>query len=429
MPNTTQAQLNVDAEHGQNPAMNLSAEQATALNGRCDEIQKLLDSTLENEARAYYLLEQEKWKGDWTKDPNWEIVDKRAKEEGVEALARRRSFRAWMQVARGFEDQGEPIEQQKYNRMLVTYQVIKAIRLANAKRVADNHPDGPLPEPKNATQCEPYRSLLKRAPELPDMSGWADAFRNHATHDSGIMPGQGKMQPPHLDPSDQDEVVFAWEQSWNSMPVDRRFDELGRPVAPVTKQSQVTIAELYEDQAKPNGAVQMVRNPAPRTMSREEAVTVKQVSQADQAKYNKILHEIAETRQDRAVRSEAERIKAELRVAEARKIEAVKQDAIKYTRHISAVYHAVHDLLTFIRSIDSTKGTKYLTTMRMCEAAGALSCANDLERLGKIGGELKEMLELIHSNGEPTGISFVNQDGTAADGLNIVDADQFMEVN
>ena len=283
-----------------------------------------------------------------------------------------------MQIARGFEDQGEPIEQQKYNRMLVTYQVIKAIRLTNAKRVADNHPDGPLPEPKNVTQCRPYQALVKRADALPDMSGWDEAFIKQQTGGGGVTPGDSQLQPPHLDPSDQDEIVFAWEQSWNSMPVDRRFDELGRPVAPIQRQSEVTIRELYEDQAKPNGAVQMVRNPAPRTMSREEAVEVKQVSQRDQAKYNKILHEIAETRQDRAVRSEAERIKAELRVAEARKVEAVKQDAIKYTRHISAVYHAVHDLLVFIRGIDSTKGTKYLTTMRMCEAAGALSCVMTL---------------------------------------------------
>ena len=427
MTTTTQAELNT--AHGGIPTMDLTAEQATALNGRCDEIQKLLDSTLENEARAYYLLEQEKWKGDWTKDPNWEIVDKRAKEEGVESLAKRRSFRAWMQVARGFEDQGEPIQQGKYNELLAAHYVIKAIRLANAQRVTDNHPEGPLPEPKNAYQTKPYRGLLKRADALPDMSGWADSFRAHAESGGGITGSETRLTPPHLAPSDQDEIVFAWEQSWNSMPVDRRFDELGRPVAPVARQSEMTIRELYEDQAKPNGAVQMVRQPAPRTMSREEAVEVKQVSQRDQAKYNKILAEIAETRQDRAVRSEAERIKAELRVAEARKVEAVKQDAIKYTRHISAVYHAVHDLLVFIRGIDSTKGTKYLTTMRMCEAAGALSCANDLERLGKIGGELKEMLELIHSSGEPTGISFVNQDGSDADTLNVVDADLFTEVN
>ena len=429
MTTETQNELNVAAAPGPIWATGLSTEQATALNGRCGEIQKLLDSTLENEARAYYLLEQEKWKGDWTKDPNWEIVDKRAKEEGIESLARRRSFRAWMQIARGFEDQGEPIEQQKYNRMLVTHQVIKAIRLSNAKRVADNHPDGPLPEPKNVAQCRPYQALVKRADALPDMSGWADAFRNHVTAESGIMPGGSAIQPPHLDPSDQEEVIFAWEQSWNSMSVDRRFDELGRPVAPVARQSEVTIRELYEDQAKPNGAVQMVRQPAVKTMTADRAVEVKQVSQADQTKYNRILHEIAETRQDRSVRSEAERIKAELRVAEARKIEGVKQDSIKYTRHISAVYNSVHELLVFIRCIGDTKGTKYLTTMRMCEAAGALSCANDLERFAKIGGELKELLELVHSNGLPTGISFVEQDGTSADGLNIISDDQFTQVN
>ena len=39
------------------------------------------------------------------------------------------------------------------------------------------------------------------------------------------------------------------------------------------------------------------------------------------------------------------------------------------------------------------------------------------------------MLELIHSSGEPTGISFVNQDGSDADTLNVVDADLFTEVN
>ena len=427
---TTETQAELNTALGEHLTENLTAEQTTALNGRCDEIQKLLDSTLENEARAYYLLEQEKWKGDWTKDPNWEIVDKRAKEEGVEALAKRRNFRAWMQIARGFEDQGEPIDQGKYNQLLAAHFVIKAVRLANAKRVADNHPDGPLPEPKNAYQTTPYRGLLKRADALPDMSNWNPSFATTLISGSAGVNGQEtKLQPPHLDPSDQDEVTFAWEQSWNSMPVDRRFDELGRPVAPVKRQSEVTIRELYEDQTKPNGAVQMVRQPAVKTMSAQRAVEVKQVTQADQAKYNKILHEIAETRQDRAVRSEAERIKAELRVAEARKVEAVKQDAIKDTRHISAVANSVHELMIFIRSIGNTKGTKYLTTMRMCEAAGALSCANDLERFAKIGGELKELLELVHSNGEPTGISFVEQDGTSADGLNIISDDQFTQVN
>jgi hypothetical protein len=427
MTTETQAELNVAA--GRIPAGGLTVEQTTALNGRCDEIQRLLDSTLENEARAYYLLEQEKWKGDWTKDPNWEIVDKRAKEEGVEALARRRSFRAWMQIARGFEDKGEPIGSGNYNRMLVVYQVIKAIRLANAKRIAEDHPEGPLPEPKNIYQCEAYAGLLKRADQLPDMSGWAEAFRNQATCENqaaGLgQSGDTKLQPPHLPPSDQDEVIFAWEQSWQSMPLDRRFDELGRPVAPIKRQSEVTIAELYEDKVKPNGAVQMVRQPAVRKISQEEAVQVKEVSKADQAKFNRILSDISETRQDRAVRSEAERIKAELRVAEARKVEAVKQDAIMYTRRISAVNNAVHDLLTWVRGIDRSKGTKYLTTMRMCEAAGALSCANDLERFQSIGSELKELLELIHSNGEPTGISFVNQDGTDAEGLNVVDDSLF----
>ena len=160
---TTVEQTELSAATGGKLTGQLTVEQATALNGRCDEIQRLLDSTLENEATAYYLLEQEKWKGDWTKDPNWELVDKRAKEEGVEALARRRSFRAWMQVARGFEDQGDPIDQSKYNALLATYHVIKAIRLVNAKRAAEDHPDGPLPEPKNVNQCRPYRALL-RAP-------------------------------------------------------------------------------------------------------------------------------------------------------------------------------------------------------------------------------------------------------------------------
>ena len=429
MTTETLNELSVDAESDRIAIVQLSTEQATALNTRCEEIQRLLDSTFENEGRAYYLLEQEKWKGDWTKDPNWEIVDKRAKEEGVEALAQRRSFRAWMQIARGFEDQGDPISQGKYARYLAAYSVIKSIRLANAKRKAEDHPDGPLPEPKNVTQCEPYLGLLKRADQLPEMSGWSGAFLAHAESGGGITGSDTKLTPPHLDPSDQDEVTFAWEQSWNSMPVDRRFDELGRPVAPVKKQSQVTIAELYEDQAKPNGAVQMVRQPAVKTMTAERAVEVKQVSQADQAKYNRILHEISETRQDRAVRSEAERIRAELRVAEARKIEGVKQDSIKYTRHISAVYNSVHELLIFMRSISSTKGTQYLTTMRVCEAAGALSCANDLERFAKIGGELKELLELVHSDGLPTGISFVNQDGSNPNGLNFVSDDQFTQVN
>jgi hypothetical protein len=224
-------------------------------------------------------------------------------------------------------------------------------------------------------------------------------------------------------------VIFAWEQSWQSMPLDRRFDELGRPVAPVARQSEVTIAELYEDKTKPNGAVQMVRQPAVRKLSTEEVVQTKEVSKADQAKFNRILAEISETRQDRAVRSEAERIKAELRIADARKVEAVKQDAILYTRRISAVYNAVHELLTWVRGIDRTKGTKYLTTMRVCEAAGALSCANDVERFREIGTELKELLELIHSNGEPTGISFVNQDGSDADGLNVVDDELFTTAN
>jgi len=428
---TTETQTELNTSAGAICASSLTAEQATALNGRCEEIQRLLDSTLENEATAYYLLEQEKWKGDWTKDPNWELVDKRAKEEGVEALAKRRSFRAWMQIARGFEDKGDPIDQQTYNELLSAYHVIKGIRLANAKRAAEDHPDGPLPEPKNVSQCRPYRALLKRADALPDMSEWAQAFltgMGGATN--GNLPGlEGGIQPPHLPPSDQDEVVFAWEQSWQSMPLDRRFDELGRPVAPVKRQSEVTIAELYEDKAKPNGAVQMVRQPAVKKMSDEQVVQAKEVSKADQAKFNKILSEIAETRQDRAVRSEAERIKAELRVAEARKVEGIKQDAIKYTRHISAVYNAVHDLLVFIRGVDNTKGTKYLTTLRMCEAAGYLSCANDLERFTEIGAELKELLTLVHSSGEPTGISFVNQDGSDAEGLNIVDDELFTTAN
>jgi hypothetical protein len=429
---TTDTQTELNTTPGRNSAGPLTPEQATALNGRCDEIQRLLDSTLENEATAYYLLEQEKWKGDWTKDPNWELVDKRAKEEGVEALAKRRSFRAWMQVARGFEAQGEPIGSGTYNRLLVVYHVIKAIRLANAKRTAEDHPDGPLPEPKNVAQCEPYAGLLKRTDELPDMSGWAPEFVKQQTGGGGGnlgLPTDAQLQPPHLSPSDQDEVVFAWEQSWQSMPLDRRFDELGRPVAPVKRQSEVTIAELYEDKTKPNGAVQMVRQPAVRKLSTEEVVQTKEVSKADQAKFNRILAEISETRQDRAVRSEAERIKAELRIADARKVEAVKQDAILYTRRISAVYNAVHELLTWVRGIDRTKGTKYLTTMRVCEAAGALSCANDVERFREIGTELKELLELIHSNGEPTGISFVNQDGSDADGLNVVDDELFTTAN
>ena len=429
---TTETQAELNTTIGRISAGPLTAEQTTALNGRCDEIQRLLDSTLENEATAYYLLEQEKWKGDWTKDPNWELVDKRAKEEGVEALARRRSFRAWMQVARGFEDQGEPIGSGNYNRMLVVYHVIKAIRLANAKRTAEDHPDGPLPEPKNVGQCEPYAGLLKRADQLPDMSGWAEAFRNNAEKASGANLGLDTgtaLQPPHLPPSDQVEVIFAWEQSWQTMPLDRRFDELGRPVAPIKRQSEVTIAELYEDKAKPNGAVALVRQPAVRKISQEEAVQVKEVSKADQAKYNRFLSEINDTRQDRAVRSEAERIRAELRMADLRKVEGIKQDAIKYTRHISAVNNAVHDLLTWVRGIDRSKGTKYLTTLRMCEAAGSLSCANDVERFQSIGTELKELLELIHSSGEPTGVSFVNQDGTDADGLNVVDDELFTSAN
>jgi len=57
---TTDTQTELSAATGEKLTGQLTVEQATALNGRCDEIQRLLDSTLENEATAYYLLEQEK---------------------------------------------------------------------------------------------------------------------------------------------------------------------------------------------------------------------------------------------------------------------------------------------------------------------------------------------------------------------------------
>ena len=71
---------------------------------------------------------------------------------------------------------------------------------------------------------------------------------------------------------------------------------------------------------------------------------------------------------------------------------------------------SVDELLRFLKSIDRTHGTQYLSEMRSINVAGLLSVDDDIERIKATGASMLRIAELSTSSNPPSGIDMTTLD-------------------
>jgi len=304
--------------------------------------------------------------------------------------------------------------------MLRTAYLHQGIKVENAKRVQQG--TQVLPLPRNAGQAYPYASLFLREDELPaTYETWAEEFKTIPTGNLGDK----TYLPPYLAPSDQVDVLTAWESSWQQMGASG-YDQRLLPKPPSKDWSArcLQAGARSTESFKPQQSFSQTRDAiVQETPEAREARLERERAAAKRTQT--MLRELVATKKERELRSEVERIKAVQHQKEAAELAEIRTACREYCEAMTAAYKGVHTLLVKLRSIDSTKGTVYLNELRAFDN-GWLSVNDDLNRIKEIGTEFQEILKLVDpaNAGYATGISFaqtVNQDGSSVDNLRVID--------
>lgn len=406
---TTETQTELRTSPAQRTAPGNAAQ--AELDTQCREIQDAIDGGWEATLKAIIKLEHIKWEGHWTHDEWWsrELNEKTP-----------RTFTSWMAGVRGFTVDGDVVDKDKYQRLLRTAYLHQGIKVENAKRMKEG--TQVLPYPKNKAQAAPYNSLFLREDELPkSYEAWADEFRINGEEGARVY------EPPFLPPSEQTDVLTAWESSWQQMG-ESGYDQRMMPKPPSENWSQRCLqagARSVESFKPAQSFKQTQQAIVQETPEQREARLEKERAAAKRTQ--DMLRELVATKKERELRSEVDRIKAEQHKKEAAELAEIRTQCREYCEAITAAYKGVHTLLVKLRSIDSTRGTIYLNELRAFDN-GWLSVNDDLKRIKEIGTEFQEIMKLADpaNAGYATGISFaktVNQDGTDVDGLRLIEDD------
>ena len=407
MTTETQTELQASgATHGRPEGNATQAE----LDTQCREVQDAIDGGFEATLKAILKLEHIKWEGHWTHDEWWsrELNEKTP-----------RTFNSWMAGVRGFTIDGEPLDKDTYQRGLRTALLHQGIKVENAKRKKEGTQI--LPYPRNYTQARAYASLFVREDELPkSFDSWVEEFKVPSA-----ASGANTYEPPYLAPSDQTDVLTAWESSWQQMG-ESGYDQRMMPKPP---------SQRWSERCLQAGARSTETFKPAQSFKQTQQAIVQETPEARESRLEKeraaakrtqnMLRELVATKKERELRSEVDRIKAEQHKKEAAELAEIRTQCREYCEAMTAAYKGVHTLLVKLRSIDSTKGTVYLNELRAFDN-GWLSVNDDLKRIKEIGTEFQEIIKLVDpaNAGYATGISFaqtVNQDGSSVDNLRVID--------
>ena len=360
----------------------------------CQEIQAAIDGGWEATLKAIIRLEQVKWEGHWTHDEWW------SRECNAKVP---QTFNSWMAGVRGFTVDGDPVDKDKYQRLLRTAHLHQGLKVVNARRLKEG--GIVLPLPRNYSQVEAYFPLFEREHDLPkSYDTWNEEFKLIQGGNLGVK----QYEPPFLAPSEQIDVMAAWESSWQQMGTGG-YDQRGVPKPP----SQAWSKRCLQAGARSNDNFKPVAYKAKDEIVQEspeqyEARIAKERANAEKTKA--LLRDLVATKKERELRTEVERIKAEQHRKEAAELEDIRQQCREYCEAMSQASRGVHALLIKLRTISKTRGTVYLNELRAFDN-GMLSVHDDLHRIKEIGTEFQEILQLA----DPANAS-------VADGISYVDA-------
>ena len=111
-----------------------------------------------------------------------------------------------------------------------------------------------------------------------------------------------------------------------------------------------------------------------------------------------------------AAQNRAEAVKEELGRGAREHLEELEANVRAYNSKLNSAVASVDELLRFLKSIDRTHGTQYLSEMRSINVAGLLSVDDDIDRIKATGASMLQIAELSTSSNPPSGIDMTTLD-------------------
>jgi len=128
------------------------------------------------------------------------------------------------------------------------------------------------------------------------------------------------------------------------------------------------------------------------------------------AAFDKIMADVRERAPQVAAQNRAEAVKEELGRGAREHLEQLEANVRAYNSKLNSAVASVDELLRFLKSIDRTHGTQYLSEMRSINVAGLLSVDDDIDRIKATGASMLQIAELATSSNPPTGIDMTTFD-------------------
>ena len=122
------------------------------------------------------------------------------------------------------------------------------------------------------------------------------------------------------------------------------------------------------------------------------------------AAFDKIMADVRERAPQVAAQNRAEAVKEELGRGAREHLEQLEANVRAYNSKLNSAVASVDELLRFLKSIDRTHGTQYLSEMRSINVAGLLSVDDDIDRIKSTGASMLQIAELATSSNPPSGI-------------------------
>lgn len=219
---------------------------------------------------------------------------------------------------------------------------------------------------------------------------------------------QGGWNPAVLDDPDQAEgLVKVWELAQqNAAAQQRKNGPTTDDVRAAREELRPKLAELGLIREAPKAFQQSTaERMAAARLKRDRVIDVDPVQQeADHARTKDILESIQKEAPVREQQARVDAVKQELSRSDREQHQRLETKVREYNNKLNTASSAVHELLSFLRSVDRIDGTQYLEDMREIDVLGLITVEDDLPRLQKIGAELMDAVNLARSSNPPTGI-------------------------
>ena len=129
-----------------------------------------------------------------------------------------------------------------------------------------------------------------------------------------------------------------------------------------------------------------------------------------EAAFARIMDDVRERAPQVAAQNRANEVKEELGRGAKEHLAELEDNVRKYNSKLNGAVASIDELLAFLKSIDRTHGTQYLSEMRSINVGGLLSVADDIERIKSTGASMLQVAELSTSSNPPSGIDMTTLD-------------------